>query len=247
MNLSLFSTLAVFTEGQAKGQHIVVIDVLRASSTIVHACHKGIERIIPVASVEDATKFLPTLDRKKTLTGGESEGRKIEGFDLGNSPAEYTARVVRGKTLVFSTTNGTVAMTKSAAAKGILVGCFLNIGAVVTHLLAARPKNVAILCAGNQGRMALEDFVCGGMIAERILSSTRRKIDLNDAARAACSISATMPDVEDVIRTSSHGRRLAELGFEDDLVYCSRVDKYTVVPAVVEGRISGRDAAGLMD
>jgi len=247
MNLSLYSTLAVFSESLAKGQHVVVIDVLRASSTIVHACEKGVGRIIPVASVEDATKLLPTLDRKKTLTGGESEGRKIEGFDLGNSPAEYTGRVVRGKTLVFSTTNGTAAMVKSAAAKGILVGCFLNIAAVVTRLLSARPKSVAILCAGNQGYMALEDFVCGGMIVDRIASSTRRKIDFNDGARAARSLAAAMPDVEEVVRTSSHGRLLAELGFEDDLIYCSRVDKYSTVPTVVEGRIPGREATRRAD
>lgn len=241
MNLSLYSTLAEFTESQAKGRLIVVVDVLRASSTIVHACEKGIERIIPVARVEDATKLLPTLDRKKTLMGGESEGRKIDGFDLGNSPSEYTARVVRGKTLVFATSNGTVAMTRSASAKEIAVGCFLNMGGVVGRLTATRSNEVAILCAGNQGYMALEDFVCGGMMVDRFMSATRRKIVLNDGARAARSLAATIPDVESVIRTSSHGRRLAELGFEDDLVYCSHVDRYSTVPAVVDGRISGHD------
>ena len=243
MKLNLFSTIAVFNESQLKGYHVVVVDVLRASSTIVHACEKGIERIIPVASVEDVTKLLPTLDRKKTLTGGESDGRKIEGFDLGNSPSEYSARVVRGKTLVFATTNGTVAITKSAPADEIVVGCFLNLSAVVAHVVAARPKNIAILCAGNHGYLALEDFVCGGMIADGIRAATRRKIQMNDGALAARSLSKTMPEVEEVVRSSSHGCRLTELGFEEDLVYCSRVSKYSTVPLVLEGRISNREAA----
>ena len=242
MKLSLLSTLSEFSEGQAKGRHVVVIDVLRASSTIVHACENGIGRIIPVASVEDATKLLPTLDRKDTLTGGESEGKKIEGFDLGNSPTEYAARVVKGKTLVFSTTNGTAAMTRSAAAEEIVVACFRNLSAVVARLAASHIQDVAVLCAGNQGHMALEDFICGGLIVERLAAGGRGAMELDDGARAARVLAATMSDVREVVGSSTHGRRLAELGFSDDLDFCADVDTSTVVPRVGEGRISGPEA-----
>jgi 2-phosphosulfolactate phosphatase len=239
MELCLYTKTAGFTEAQAKGAHVVVIDVLRASSTIVHACENGVERIIPVAEVEDATKLLPTLDRKKTLLCGEREGIKIEGFDLGNSPLEYASKVVKGKTLILSTSNGTVAITASAAAKEIVIGCFLNLGHVVSHVLSSRPKKVALLCAGNLGQFALEDFVCGGHLVQRLVESSRAKLTLNDGAVAARALAASMTDAGEVVRNSSHGQLLAELGFEADLEFCSRIDKYGTVPTVVDGRISG--------
>jgi 2-phosphosulfolactate phosphatase len=239
MELCLYTKTAGFTEAHAKGAHVVVIDVLRASSTIVHACENGVERIIPVAEVEDATRLLPTLDRKKTLLCGEREGVKIEGFDLGNSPLEYASKVVKGKTLILSTSNGTVAITASAAAKEIVIGCFLNLGHVVSHVLSARSKRVALLCAGNLGQFALEDFVCGGYLVKRLEDASRAKLTLNDGALAARALASSMTDAGEVVRNSSHGRRLAELGFETDLEFCSRIDKYGSVPIVVEGRISG--------
>jgi 2-phosphosulfolactate phosphatase len=239
MELCLYTKTVGFTEAHAKGAHVVVIDVLRASSTIVHACENGVERIIPVAEVEDATRLLPTLDRKKTLLCGEREGIKIEGFDLGNSPLEYASKIVKGKTLILSTSNGTVAITASAAAKEIVIGCFLNLGHVVSRILSARPKRVGLLCAGNLGQFALEDFVCGGHMVKRLEDASRARLTLNDGALAARALASSMTDAGEVVRNSSHGRRLAELGFEADLEFCSRIDKYGSVPIVVEGRISG--------
>ena len=243
MDISLYTKAKEFSEAHAKGTHVVMIDVLRASSTIVHACANGIERIIPVCQVEDATRLAPTLEKKKTLLGGEREGRKIEGFDLGNSPLEYASKAVKGKTLIFSTTNGTVAIAQSAAAKEIVVGCFLNLGAVVTYLLSLRPKKVAILCAGNQGQLALEDFVCGGLMVRRLSDGYRGKLVLNDGAVSAGALADTMTDIGEVVRNSAHGRRLADLGFQDDLEFCSRIDKYGTVPVVIDGRISGLHTA----
>jgi 2-phosphosulfolactate phosphatase len=238
MELSLFTHPSDFSEAEAKGKTVVVVDVLRASSTVVHACENGVERIIPVASVEDATKLLSTLDRKKTLLGGEREGVKIDGFDLGNSPLEYTRSVVKGKTLIFSTSNGTIAITRSAPAKEIVLGCFLNMGAVVAHIISSRAKKVAVLCAGDLGRLSLEDFVCGGCLVDRIVKSTRAKTVLNDGAVAASELANALGRIGDVVRNSTHGRRLAELGFESDLEFCSRVDEYGTAPVVVDGRIS---------
>jgi 2-phosphosulfolactate phosphatase len=241
MEVALYTRASELSEATAKGNHVVVVDVLRASSTIVHAYENGAEWIIPVAQVEDATRLVQTLDRKKTLLGGEREGRTIEGFDLGNSPLEYTSKIVKGKTLILSTSNGTLAITASAAASAIVVGCFLNLSAVVAHLTAARPKRVAILCAGNQGQLALEDFVCGGLMVARLEQSSRARLVQNDGAVAAKVLSTSMGDTGELVRGSSHGRLLAELGFEKDLEFCSKIDRYGTVPAVVEGRISGRD------
>jgi 2-phosphosulfolactate phosphatase len=243
MDVNLYTKAKEFSEAQAKGTHVVMIDVLRASSTIVQACANGIERIIPVCQVEDATKLAPTLEKRKTLLGGEREGRMIEGFDLGNSPLEYASKAVKGKTLIFSTTNGTVAIAQSAAAKEIVVGCFLNLSAVITHLLSLRPKKIAFLCAGNQGQLSLEDFVCGGLMVRKLAQSYRGKLALNDGAVAGTALADTMTDIGEVVRSSTHGRRLAELGFQSDLEFCSRIDKYATVPVVVDGRISGLDTS----
>jgi len=238
MELSLYTHPGDFSEVDAKGKSVVVVDVLRASSTIVHACENGVERIIPVASVEDATKLVSTLDRKMTLLGGERESIKVDGFDLGNSPLEYTSRVVRGKTLIFSTSNGTVAITRTAAAKEIVLGCFLNLDAVATHVISGRAKKVAVLCAGDLGQLALEDFVCGGCIVDRIVRGTRATTVLNDGAIAARTLANSLGDVGEIVRDSAHGLHLAELGFGDDLEFCSRVDEYGTAPVVIDGRIS---------
>ncbi|MFH1502508.1 MAG: 2-phosphosulfolactate phosphatase [Candidatus Eisenbacteria bacterium] len=243
MELDLYTRAGELPEGRTKGRHVVVIDVLRASSTIVHACENGVERIIPVASVEDATKLKPTLEKKNALLGGERDGISIDGFDLGNSPLEYVSKVVKGKTLVLSTSNGTVAITQSAAAKEILVGCFLNLSAVVSHLLSSRPKKVTLLCAGNQGQLSLEDLVCGGLMVAKITKTFRGKLVLNDGAVAGRELAHTMSDIGEVVRNSIHGRRLSGLGFDADLEFCSRIDKYGSVPVVVEGRIAGSEAS----
>lgn len=241
MDVSLYTNTPELPESVVKGKHVVVVDVLRASSTIVHAFENGIERIIPVAEVEDATRLMPTLDRKKTLLGGEREGVKIEGFDLGNSPLEYAGKQVRGKTLIFSTSNGTVAIAQSAPARELLIGCFLNLGAVATHLISSRAKNVVVLCAGRLGHLSLEDFVCGGYLIERIVSGSRAKTELNDGAVAAGRLAGCFEEVGEVVRSCAHGRRLAELGFEADLDFCSRIDKYATVPIVEDGRISRKN------
>jgi len=238
MELSLYTHPDDLSDAEAKGKTVVVVDVLRASSTIVQACENGVARIIPVATVEEAAKLLSTLERKRTLLGGEREGLPIDGFDLGNSPLEYTKQVVKGKTLIFSTSNGTAAITKSASAMEIVLGCFLNLSAVVTHVISSRAKKVAVLCAGDLGRLSLEDFVCGGHVVDRIVDGTRASTVLNDGAVAARALANALGDVGEAVRNSSHGLRLAELGFEDDLEFCSRVDNYATVPIVEDGRIS---------
>jgi len=238
MELSLYTHPDDFPEAEAKGKTVVVVDVLRASSTIVQACESGVERIIPVATVEEAAKLLSTLERKKTLLGGEREGLPIDGFDLGNSPLEYTSKAVRGKTLIFTTSNGTLAITRSSSAKEIALGCFLNLSAVVTHVISSRAKKVAVLCAGDLGRLSLEDFVCAGHVVDRIVDGTRASTVLNDGAVAARALARARGDAGEVLRSSSHGRRLAELGFEQDLEFCSRIDRYATVPIVEDGRIS---------
>jgi 2-phosphosulfolactate phosphatase len=235
MKLDVFLSLSEFEEGDAKGKRAVVIDVLRACTTIVYAFKNGAERVIPVSSVEDATRLLPTLDRKATLLGGESEGKKIEGFDLGNSPLEYKRQKVKGKTILMATTNGTVALVRSKGAKELLAGCFVNFDTVSDRVTSGR-LDVAIICAGKKGNFALEDAACAGMLVKRLMERSS-SLELNDGALAAVLLAEKYPDVPEVLEMSSHGRYLMSLGFEKDLKVCSKLNSTSILPLVEDGRI----------
>jgi 2-phosphosulfolactate phosphatase len=235
MKLEVFLSLSEFEEGDAKGKRAVVIDVLRACTTIVYAFKNGAERVIPVSSVEDATRLLPTLDKKATLLGGESEGKKIDGFDLGNSPLEYKRQKVKGKTILMTTTNGTIALVRSKGAKELLAGCFVNFDAVSDRLTSGR-LDVAIICAGKKGEFALEDAACAGMLVQKMLEKNT-ELQLNDGALAALLLAEKYPVVPELLEISSHGKYLISLGFEKDLKICSKLNSAQILPLVEDGRI----------
>ena len=233
MNITRLSTV----EGAREATGLtVIIDVFRAFTTDAFVMANGAETIHPVLTVEEARELRRL--HPDWLLMGEREGIKVDGFDLGNSPLEYTSEAVKGKTLIFSTSNGTVAITRSAAAKEIVLGCFLNLDAVAAHIVSGRAKKVAVLCAGDLEQLSLEDFVCGGCIVDRIVAGTRAQTVLNDGAVAARTLANTTGDVGEVVRNSSHGLHLAELGFGDDLEFCSRVNEFRTAPVVIDGRIS---------
>jgi len=240
MQLILCTTPAEFPDEDAHNAHVVVIDVLRASSTIVHALANGAAGFVPVARVAEARQRAAERDPAQTLLCGERGGLRVEGFDLGNSPLDYTPEVVRGKTIVFSTSNGTRAVARSAAAQRILVGSFRNLAAVVERLAAERPETAIVVCAGRNGRLSLEDLVCGGLIVDRLLTAAPGSIRIDDAARTARAAAREFGATRAVFE-SDHGHLLARLGFDADLEFCARVDADDRVPEVLDGviRVSG--------
>jgi 2-phosphosulfolactate phosphatase len=156
----------------------------------------------------------------------------IPGFQLGNSPKEFTAEVVAGKIIVMTTTNGTAALASTVGASEVLVGAFANYSAVLAWLRAAARagKSITIVCAGTNGRFALEDAICAGRFVRGI---ARRGItpDLGDAANVAAIIDRRMGgDLPAVLRHSEHGRALIEAGLGDDVAYCAGIDTHPVVP-----------------
>ena len=236
MKVQVFFTHDRVDESLAKGKLIAVIDVLRVSTTIAFAHHNGCERIVPVESVEAASKLAASLDKAVTLLGGEKEGRRIDGFDLGNSPLEYTKDVVGGKNLILSTTNGTKAITKTREADEVVVACFVNMSPVLEHVSRAGDKPLGIVCAGKQGRFALEDAVCAGMMIDRL--SGQNDLDLDDAGVAARLLYLEHKDsITDLLKRCEHGQYLRSLGFEKDLEACAAVDSLNTLPVVTEGRI----------
>ena len=239
MKLQVFFTHNGVGESLVKGKLIAVIDVLRVSTTIAYAHANGAERIVPVESVEAASKLAGSLDKAVTLLGGEKEGKRIDGFDLGNSPLEYTPDVVEGKNIVLSTTNGTQAITKAREADEVVVACFANMSPVLEHIGRAGDKPVGILCSGKQGRFALEDAVCAGMMVDRLASAG--EVELDDAGVAARLLYLEHKgNIAGLIRDCEHGKYLMSLGFDKDLEACAAVDSLNTLPLVTEGRIGRR-------
>lgn len=216
------------------GRVVVVIDVLRATSTIVEALANGARSVLPVAAVDEAVRKADELGRDAVLLCGEREMQPIRGFQLGNSPLEFTTERVAGKTLVMSTTNGTGALLTGAAAAECWVGALLNAGAVADRLSAAQ-SDALLLCAGREGAFALEDALCAGRIARRVRDATDG-VHGNDGLRATLRLSRAAPTARTLARTTA-GARLRELGRADDIAFCVQEDRHTAVPVLDEHRV----------
>jgi 2-phosphosulfolactate phosphatase len=223
------------------GKTVVVIDVLRASSTILTALANGCPEIIPVAEPGEAFTVAGEYGRDRCLLGGERKGLKVPGFDLGNSPGEYSREMVAGKPLVFTTTNGAKAFLAAANAAEILVGAFLNVSRVSSYLKKA-DREVFLFCAGREGHLALEDLLCAGMIIDHLVFAAKDEagVELTDPARTgmlAYRQMAGMGPVVVALGQTDHGRYLSSLGLAGDLRYCGQVDLLPVLARFTEGRI----------
>ncbi|MBC8205130.1 MAG: 2-phosphosulfolactate phosphatase, partial [FCB group bacterium] len=163
MEVDLLFTHIPITEERLKDHTVIVIDVLRASTTISIALKNGAREVIPTVDVPSAIQLAENLSRDNLLLCGEREGRIIEGFDLGNSPIEYTADTVNGKSLIFCSTNGSITISKTASAKGTVVAGFINAAACIDYIIGQNDKFLFI-CAGNKQQFCLEDVVCGGLM-----------------------------------------------------------------------------------
>lgn len=220
------------------GSTCVVIDVLRATTTIVTALAAGAREVVPCLEVDDARRTAADLPSGSCLLGGERGGTPIDGFHHGNSPAEYTRERVAGKTLVFTTTNGTRAMQHCRQAAAVLIGAFVNLKAVCDRL--ETHQRVDLVCAGTDGHITLEDVLFAGAIVHAIRGHFD---DLNDqAAIAADSFDALLRlSVEgeagsevailaSEMRKSHGGSNLVELGMASDVDLAAQIDRYAIVP-----------------
>jgi len=224
---------------------IVVIDVLRATSVIVHAISQGALEIIPVATVEEAFQKAKNFPQSTTLLGGERGSKKIKGFDLGNSPREYIAEKVKGKRVILTTTNGTKAFHSVSSGREVMAGSFFNIGAIGGRRLDLG-QDLLIFPSGDEGRFSLEDMVCGGMLIDRILNKGNGPITLTDASQSALILYQRFKEnLVEAFRLSTHGRDLIERGFEEDLAYCAQIDITDIVPTFRDGVIRSSFAPSL--
>ncbi|MBC8530245.1 2-phosphosulfolactate phosphatase [Gehongia tenuis] len=233
MRVDVFSTHANLVERCVRDRTAIVIDVLRATSCMVTALSNGAREVIPVEDVEEALKMGGRLGRENVLLGGERNALLIPGFDLGNSPLEYSGEKVRGKVIVATTTNGTRAIrrARTSGARRILVGAYLNARAVADRV--RDEDEIAIVCSGTAERFSLDDVMAAGSIIAE-LRELGVKLELDDLGYNALFLyDQYKRHPEDLLLHCGHYRRLVELGF-DDLTYCFTQNKLDVVPSYDE-------------
>lgn len=223
------------------GAAVVVIDVLRATTVIAHALAAGAREVIACLEVEESLRTAAGLPEGEAVLGGERDGLKIDGFDLGNSPAEYNRAAVGGKTLVFTTTNGTKAMRHCRQARRLVLGAFVNATAVVDAVRGE--PSLRILCAGTRGEVTREDVLCAGLLADCLLRGS-------DAAGMACEVNDQLliargawqafrhglagddavRGLSAALRDTQGGRNLQRIGLDRDIDAAAQLDRFNLVP-----------------
>ncbi len=231
-------------ESDLAGSTVIVVDLLRASTTICQALSNGAKCVIPSLEVDEtfaraAAHVEKHGDREKILLGGERGGQRIEGFDLGNSPLDYTSEQIFGQTVLFTTTNGTKALAHARLADRVLIGAAVNRQAIV-DAVAGAPR-VDILCAGTGGKVTREDILAAGAIASQI-KAPHESCSANSWSDAACrEWQELLTTAHALDRTPSEqfahelrdtlgGKNLLALGYDDDLLFCAQLDTLDIVP-----------------
>jgi 2-phosphosulfolactate phosphatase len=208
----------------------VVIDVLRATTTIAVALQSGASAVRTCVDIQQALQWRASDPR--VLLGGERGGVRIDGFDLGNSPAEYAAEAVAGRLLVMTTTNGTRAIDHCRPAAEICLAAFVNLSTVMAWLAnVAATRSIALVCAGTDGRVTREDVLLAGALVDRLRGPLPRHM-VSDAARIACDAWLAVADtrLESALHNCQGGRNLLTLGMEPDILRAAQIDSAAVLP-----------------
>jgi 2-phosphosulfolactate phosphatase len=212
-----------------RGDVIIVIDVLRATTSVITSLANGARSVTPVATLEEAAKL--HKEHPDYVLVGEREDHKPEGFDLGNSPASLTRERVQGKNLIMTTTNGTEALIKSKESRWVAVGAFLNAQAVALRTVEISNRNgtgISFVLAGEKNRFSLEDFLCAGAITERF---QKNAVELSDKTMAALSaFRGAKHNLLESVQNSKHGQDLTKIGFSKDIEFSCQLDIYGIVP-----------------
>jgi 2-phosphosulfolactate phosphatase len=234
-----FSPIQVKPQDTA-GRLVAIVDVLRASTTVATALANGAKTVMPLPDADDVITRSKEFHRSAVVLAGEQKMMPIQGFDLGNSPQSFTPEVVKGKTILLTTTNGTRALLGVQGARDIVVASYVNFTAVLALMKVAASSNtdIAIICAGEDGGFTLEDAACAGRYVKAIPKRSD-PIEMNDAAAASVLIEKKYGDnIAKVFKESAHGKALQEAGFGDDLAAAAEVDAHPVVPIFQERQIT---------
>ena len=240
MRLDVFFTPIQAKPADTAGRLVVIVDVLRASTTVATALGNGAKTVMPLEGADEVISRSKEFHRSAVILAGEQKMLPITGFDLGNSPQDFTKKAVEGKTILITTTNGTRALLGVQGARDIVIASYVNFTAVLALMKVAASSNtdIAIICAGEEGGFTLEDAACAGRYV-RALPKRADGMQLNDAASASVLIEKKYGEnIAKLFKDSTHGQALQEAGFGDDLTAAAKVDAYPVVPIYQERQIT---------
>lgn len=242
MKLAVHFTPVGVNPGSIAGKPVLVIDILRATTTMVTALAQGARAILPAASADDALKLAQNLERGSVLLAGERRSERIPGFALGNSPLEMAPNVVAGKTLVMTTTNGIQAVLAAESGRPVLIGAAVNFRAAAAQAWRAFEEagELTILCAGREKGFSLEDAYAAGRFVEAIVpGKLRRGLEVNDAVVAARELVRKFGgDWKKAVSASVHARWLRELNLAQDVAFAAQADFFDLVPVYADRRIT---------
>jgi 2-phosphosulfolactate phosphatase len=228
MKINVYLTPEGVHEPDLHDQTVLLIDVLRTASNIITAFHNGAKLVVPAALLGDAARISANMDA--SILAGEKNGEPIDGYDLGNSPAEFTAEVVGGKRIILHTTNGTPAILKFKGAKSLAITGFLNLSAAASYALE-QGNDISIICIGNKGCPTLEDTLCVGALLNILENHPNvEKASCDEAYMARLVYKTEHKNILKAMSKSVHGQSLIEKGFSSDLDYCSAQNMTSIVP-----------------
>ncbi|MFH1758257.1 MAG: 2-phosphosulfolactate phosphatase [Pseudomonadota bacterium] len=236
MYIDLAFSPAELEKKDLRNKTVVVIDALRATSTMITAFENGCAGFIPVATIEEAQKLFADLNEPNLLLGGERRALPVAGFHLGNSPRDYRPEKVNNKMVIMTTTNGTQALVAARQAGEVFIGAFLNLTALCRRLQEAG-RDILIACAGEKGFFCLEDTVCGGAMIEH-LGKDGLPVQESDSALAAKILYEYFAaDIYGMLAACEWGRYLEKMGLGKDIRICAQIDSSKLVPIYREGKV----------
>lgn len=236
MHIDLYLTPIALDKAALEEKAVVVIDVLRATTTICAALHAKARGVVPTEGPGEAGELRLRLGADVALLAGERNGVKIDNFHLGNSPGEFTEESVGGKIVIMTTTNGTAVFVRSASAEHVVAGSLVNV-TPVSQFLSEAGKDVVILCSGREGSFSIEDTLCGGMLIH-LLSQGHKGVTYNDAGSLALLLyRSNKGAIRETIRQGEHGRFLSKIGFDGDIDLATEIDAIPILPILRDGRL----------
>ena len=231
MKIDIIISADDIIESKIKDKIVVVIDMFRATSVIVTALSNGCKEVIPYLTIEETLEAASNLSRENYILGGERKAVKIEGFDLSNSPLEYTENTVKDKTVLITTTNGTRTLTESVCAKRVFIGAMINAKAVAQKLLEVN-EDVVIINAGTNGNFSMDDYICSGYIINEMLNHDK-DLELTDIAKTSNSIYEANQDILSYVKQATHYSVMKSLKLDDDIQYCVKKSIIDIVPEYI--------------
>ena len=236
MNLDVYPKYEKLLDSRISGSTLIVVDVLRSTTSIIWAVRNGAQKIIPAMDPGEAAQIYSRLGQSDCVLAGEVGGIKHPDYHIGNSPSEFSAETVRGKSIIISTSNGTAAIAGAKGAKNLLIGAMINRIAVAKRAVELG-DDIIVLCAGTNGQISADDLCAAGAICNAIKTVSREPIEETDIAFVCRAIYKHWKAGDVDLSRTAHWEKLTELGFEEDIKLCFTPDVTNVVPEYKNGII----------